>query len=50
MNDTHPFIESEARQRIAERTARAAVPRLPHVAQRHRIAVRLRRVAERLDG
>lgn len=43
-------VEAEARQRIAERVARANVPRVPVVPARHRIATSLRRVADRLEN
>jgi hypothetical protein len=43
-------LEAEARQRIAERVARSAIPRVPAVPARHRLAVRLRRVADRLES
>jgi hypothetical protein len=43
-------IETQARQRIHERVHRAAQPRLPHDPQRHRLAERLRRIADRIDG
>jgi hypothetical protein len=42
-------IESEARHRIHERVSRAAEPRVPQVASRHRLAERLRRFADRID-
>jgi hypothetical protein len=50
MNDTHALIETEARQRIAERVAHAAQPRVPAVPHRHRLAQRLRRFADRIDS
>lgn len=50
MNDSLPLIEYDARQRITERTARAAALRLPRGVRRHRLASRLRRVADRLEG
>jgi len=50
MNDIHQLIETEARHQIAERVARAASPRLPSVASRHRVAQRLRRFADRIDS
>jgi hypothetical protein len=43
-------IESEARHQIHERVTRAAEPRIPQVAQRHRLAERLRRIADRIDN
>ncbi|GAB3775854.1 DNA integrity scanning protein DisA with diadenylate cyclase activity [Nocardioides ginsengisegetis] len=50
MNDTHLLIETEARHQIAERVARAAGPRVPSVAPRHKVAQRLRRFADRIDN
>lgn len=50
MNETHSPIETQARQQIAERVARAACPRVPAVPQRHRFAQRLRRFADRIDS
>lgn len=49
MNDQHPLIESEARHRIADRLARASAPHPPATPQRHRLAQRLRRFADRID-
>ena len=49
MNDAHVLIEDEARQRINERVSRAAAPRLPRDPSRHRLARRLRSLADRLD-
>ena len=43
-------IESEARHQIRERVTRATEPRIPQVAQRHRLAERLRRIADRIDN
>lgn len=50
MNDSHPLIEAEARQQIADRIARAAAPHLASVPPRHRLAQRLRRFADRIDN
>jgi hypothetical protein len=50
MTDSYLYFETSAHRQIAQRHARAAAPRLPAVAQRHRLASRLRRVADRLDG
>ncbi len=50
MNVSHPLIETEARQQIAERIARASAPRVPSVPPRHRVAQRLRRFADRIDN
>ena len=43
------LTEMQARHQIAERAARASAPRLPS-RSRHQLAVRLRRVADRLDS
>jgi hypothetical protein len=43
-------IESEARHQIKERVTRAAEPRVPQTRQRHRVAERLRRLADRIDN
>jgi len=50
MNTTHLMVEAEARHQIAERVARAASPRIPATSSRHRVAQRLRRVADRIDN
>ena len=50
MNRDLAPVETAARQQIAERIARASAPRLPVVPARHRLAGRLRRVADRLDN
>ena len=50
MNDAHVLIEDEARQRIIERVSRAATPRLPRDPSRHRLARRLRSLADRIDN
>lgn len=42
-------LESTARHQIRERVTRASEPRLPHVPTRHRVADRLRRIADRID-
>ncbi|HEX5862494.1 MAG TPA: hypothetical protein VFY58_11660 [Nocardioides sp.] len=42
-------LESSARHQIHERVNRAAEPRIPQVAHRHRLAERLRRIADRID-
>lgn len=42
--------ETQARQQIRERVARAAGPHLPVVRRRQRLAAQLRRVADRLDS
>ena len=43
-------IESQARHQIHERVRRAAEPRLPQTPQRHRVAERLRKLADRIDN
>ena len=48
MNDT--MIEMQARHQIRERLAQASAPRMPQTTRRHRIAVRLRKVADRVDN
>ena len=48
MNES--LIETAARQQIAERVSRAARPRVPRPPHRHRVAQRLRRVADRIDN
>ncbi|MCW2797432.1 hypothetical protein [Nocardioides sp.] len=50
MNDTLTPIETQARHQIAERVARAATPKIASVPPRHRLAQRLRRVADRIDN
>lgn len=42
-------IEAQAHHRINERVSRAAEPRVPPAPSRHRLAERLRRIADRLD-
>jgi hypothetical protein len=44
------LIEMQARHQIQERVARASAPRLPMSHRRHRVAERLRKVADRLDS
>lgn len=43
-------IETQARHRIHERVHHAARPRVPQDPQRHRLAERLRRLADRIEG
>ena len=49
---SNTLIEQQARHQISERIARAASPHLPRstTTRRHRVAERLRRVADRVDG
>ncbi len=44
------LIEAQARHQIAERVARASNPRIAAEPRRHRLAQRLRRFADRIDG
>ena len=46
----HTVIEMQARHQIQERVARASAPRVPMSSRRHRMAERLRKVADRVDG
>lgn len=48
MNET--MIETQARHQINERLARASTPRMPAASRRHRMAERLRKYADRVDG
>lgn len=50
MNESFTLLESQARQEIADRVARASCPRVPAQPRRHRLAQGLRRFADRLDG
>ncbi len=43
-------LESTARHQIRERVSRASGPRVPAVPTRHRMAARLRRIADRIDN
>jgi hypothetical protein len=44
------LIETQARHQIKERLARASAPRVPVTTRRHRMAERLRTVADRVDN
>jgi hypothetical protein len=44
------LIEMQARQQIQERLTRASAPRMPMSSRRHRMAERLRKVADRVDS
>ena len=44
------LIEMQARHQIQERAARASAPRMPLTTRRHRVAERLRKVADRVDN
>ncbi len=43
-------IETTARNQIRERVTRATGPRVPDVPTRHRMAARLRRIADRIEN
>ncbi len=47
---SNTLIEMQARHQIQERVARASAPRLPQTTRRHRVAERLRKVADRVDN
>jgi hypothetical protein len=47
---TDHLVEAVARQQIKDRVSRASSPRLRNHHHRHQLAIRLRRVADRLDG
>jgi hypothetical protein len=44
------MLEMQARQQIQERVALASAPRMPAISRRHRVAERLRKVADRVDN
>jgi hypothetical protein len=47
---SNTLIEMQARHQIKERLTRASAPRMPATSRRHRVAERLRKVADRVDG
>ena len=47
---SNTLIEMQARHQIHERLAQASAPRMPLTTRRHRVAERLRRVADRVDN
>ena len=47
---SNTLIEMQARHQIQERVARASAPRMPLTPRRHRVAERLRKVADRVDS
>jgi hypothetical protein len=47
---SNTIIEMQARHQIQERVAQASAPRMPMTTRRHRVAERLRRVADRVDN
>ena len=47
---SNTLIELQARHQIQERVARASAPRMPMISRRHRVAERLRKVADRVDN
>ena len=46
----YTLMEMQARHQIQERLSRASAPRMPVVSRRHRVAERLRKVADRVDN
>ena len=50
MNDISALVETQARHQIQERVVRANRPQIPAVPRRHRLADRLRRVADQIDN
>ena len=44
------MLEMQARQQSQERVAQASAPRMPATSRRHRVAERLRKVADRVDN
>jgi hypothetical protein len=47
---SNALMEKQARHQIQERVARASAPRMPMTTRRHRVAERLRKVADRVDN
>ncbi len=47
---SNTLIEMQARHQIQERVSRASAPRMPLITRRHRVAERLRKVADRVDN
>jgi hypothetical protein len=47
---SNTLIETQARHQIQERLARASAPKVPATTPRHRMAERLRNVADRVDN
>ena len=47
---SNTLIEMQARHQIHERVARASAPKMPATSRRHRMAERLRKVADRVDS
>jgi hypothetical protein len=47
---SNTMIEMLARHQIHERLAQASAPRIPLRSRRHRVAERLRKVADRVDS
>jgi hypothetical protein len=47
---SNTLIETQARHQIQERLARASAPKVPATTRRHRMAERLRNVADRVDN
>lgn len=46
----YDILESTARHQIRERVSRASAPKLPEVPTRHRMASRLRQIADKIDN
>jgi len=44
------LLAMQARHEINERIARASAPRVPATSRRHRVAERLRKIADRVDS
>jgi hypothetical protein len=47
---SNTLIEMQARHQIQERVSRASAPKVPMTSRRHRMAERLRKVADRVDS
>jgi hypothetical protein len=47
---SNTLIEMQARHQIQERLARASTHHMPATTRRHRVAERLRKVADRVDN
>jgi hypothetical protein len=47
---SNTLIEMQARHQIHERINQASAPRMPVRSRRHRVAERLRKVADRVDN
>jgi len=47
---SNTLLEMQARHQIHERLVQASAPRMPLTNRRHRVAERLRKVADRVDN